>query len=203
VNNKKIIFIDWDGTLCWSRFWESLLKSDLKFAAVVNDFFVSDKKIVIDWMRGKFKSEEINKIISEKTGLPLDMIWQTFVSDCKRMEVDPEIVILIKELRKKYSVILITGNMDCFTRFTVPALRLNEMFDYIVNSADVGYFKTDYNGKIFIDCLKQFNIDDISSAYLLEDSLKTCAMFNQLGGTAIKINDKKDTVNCLKNLLDN
>lgn len=200
--NKKIVFIDWDGTLCWSRFWESLLKSDLKFAEVVNNFFVSDKEIVIDWMCGKFKSEEINKIISQKTGLPLDMIWRTFVSDCKKMKVDPEIVILIRELRKKYSVVLITGNMDCFTRFTVPALKLNEMFDCIVNSADIGYFKTDYNGKTFIDCLKRFNIDDISSAYLLEDSLKTCTIFNQLGGTAFKINNKEDTVNCLKTLLE-
>ena len=203
MNKKKIIFIDWDGTLCWSRFWESLLKSDLKFAEVVNNFFVSDKEIVIDWMKGKLKSEEINKIISEKTGLPLDMIWQTFISDCKKMEVYPEIVIFIKKLRKKYPVVLVTGNMDCFTRFTVPALKLNEMFDYIVNSADVGYLKTDHNGKTFIDCLKRFNIDDISSAYLLEDSLKTCTMFNQLGGTAFKINNKEDTLNCLKNLLEN
>ena len=155
--NKKIIFIDWDGTLCWSRFWESLIKSNPKFAQGIDDFFSSEKETINNWMRGKFNSEEINKIISQRIGLPNEIVWQTFVSDCQKMEIDKEAVSLIKRLREKYLVILVTGNMDCFTRFTVPALRLEEVFDSIVNSADIGYLKTDYNGKIFIDLLQQFN----------------------------------------------
>ena len=59
--------------------------------------------------------------------------------------------------------------MDCFTRFTVSALGLERIFDLIINSADIGYLKDEHNGKIFIDCLKQFNIDDMSNSYLLED----------------------------------
>lgn len=201
--NKKIIFIDWDGTLCWSRFWESLIKSDPDFTKIVDHFFIHKKKIIIDWMKGKINSEEINKVISKKSGLSEDMLWRIFVSDCKNMKIDSDAVMLIKKIRKKYPVILVTGNMDCFTRFTVPALGLNKLFDLIINSADIGYLKTEYNGKIFIDCLKQFNINNMSDAYLLEDSEKTCIMFNQLGGNIMKVNRKEDTINHLKNILVN
>lgn len=119
--NKKIIFIDWDGTLCWSRFWESLSKENLEFSLIVERFFVNNKNIVRDWMRGKYSSEEINEMLSNKTTLPPVRIWQSFVFDCQNMQLDHVLVELIENLRKKFIVILITGNMDCFTRFTVPA----------------------------------------------------------------------------------
>ena len=196
--NKKIIFLDWDGTICWSRFWESLIKSDVVFAQAVNKFFLYEKEIVHNWMRGKIKSEQINVIISRKTGLSRAKVWREFVSNCEKMKIDKDIISLVKKVRKKHPVILVTGNMDCFTRFTVPALKLNEIFDDIVNSADIGYLKTDYDGRVFIDLLEKFDIDNISNAYLLDDSEKTCKIFNQLGGTAIKINSKKDTINHLK-----
>jgi len=200
--NKKIIFIDWDRTLCWSRFWESLIKNDVRFSQEIDNFFMLEKELVKDWMIGKTTSEEINKVISKRTGLSESVLWNTFVSGCKNMIVDPEIIDLIKKLRKKYFLVLITGNMDCFTRFTVPSLRLKKIFDLIINSADIGYLKDDRNGKAFVDCLSLFNIDSMNNSYLLDDSEKACNMFNQLGGKVLIINDKKDTIKYLKMLLD-
>jgi len=194
--------MDWDGTLCWSRFWESLIKTNPEFSQVVDNFFISEKEIIADWMKGKITSEKINKLISQKTGLSESELWQTFVSDCENMEIDSRILALIKKLREKYLIILVTGNMDCFTRFTVPALGLDRIFNLIINSADIGYLKDEHSGKIFIDCLRQFNINDISNAYLLEDSKKVCDIFSQLGGRSMKVNNKEDTIKYLKTLLE-
>jgi len=199
--NKKIIFIDWDGTLSSSRFWGELRETNNNFAKIVNDFFIFEKKIVIDWMKGLLTSEYINKIISQKSGISEDKLWKIFISDCQNMIIDPHAINLIQNIRVKYPVILVTGNMDCFTRFTIPALKLNDKFDLIVNSADVGYLKTDYNGKCFMDCAKQFNIKSMSNAYLIEDSVKTCETFSRLGGNALKVSNLNETLSHLKLLL--
>lgn len=192
--NKKIIFIDWDGTLSSSKFWENLRNTDNNFTKIVDDFFTFEKETVIDWMKGLLTSEHINKIISQRADIPEDELWQIFISDCQNMKVDPYAIALIQEIRAKYPVILVTGNMDCFTRFTIPALKLNDKFDLIVNSADVGYLKTDHNGSLFVDCTKQFNIENMSHSYLIEDSTKTCETFSKLGGNALQVSNLSETI---------
>jgi len=201
--NKNIVFIDWDGTLSWSRYWESLFKTNANLEKVVNDFFSFEEEMKSSWMRGKLKSEDVNKVISNRSGLPEMLLWQTFISDCQNMKVNPEALSLIEKLKEKYTVILVTGNMDCFSRFTVPALGLNKIFDRIINSSDVGYLKTDYDGKTFIDCFKQYNIADISKSYLLDDSEKTCVMFAGLGGKAMKVGNIGDTIRYIETILKN
>ncbi|MFH1254520.1 MAG: hypothetical protein V1646_03755 [bacterium] len=197
---KKIIFIDWDGTLSSSKFWEERIKTDNNFAQIVKDFFALDKELISDWMNGRKTSEEINKIINQRSGLDENELWQIFITSCQRMEIEPEALNLIQTIRTKHTVILATDNMDCFTRFTVPALKLNEKFDLIINSADIGYQKKDTNGKLFIDCTKKFNILNMSDAYLIDDSAKTCELFKQLGGNSLKVNNIGDTITYLKML---
>lgn len=200
---KNIVFIDWHNTLSWSKYWESLLGKNADFTKAVNDFFAFEKEMEARWMLGKLKSEDIVKLISQRSGLSEDLLWQTFISDCQKMHIDPETVSLIEKLKDKYNVVLVTGNMDCFSRFTVPALGLNKIFNHIINSADVGYLKTDYDGKTFTDCFKQYNISDVSKSYLLDDSEKTCVLFNKIGGKALKVNSKEDTIGHLNFILQN
>lgn len=196
--DKNIVFIDWHNTLCWGKFWEELLKTDANLAKVVDHFFTVEKEMELKWMTGKLTSEEVVGLISDRSDFSKDLLWKTFVTDCEKMHIDPEIISLIKELKEKYKVVLVTGNMDCFSRFTVPALGLDKVFDRIINSADVGYLKNEYDGKTFTDCFKQYNISDISKSYFLDDSEKNCTVFSNLGGVALKVNSKEDTINHLK-----
>jgi FMN phosphatase YigB (HAD superfamily) len=200
--NKNIIFIDWDGTLSWSKYWESLLKTDTNFEKVVNDFFTNEKKMEALWMRGKIKSENINKLISKRSNLSEELLWEIFVFDCQNMKINPYVISLIQKLKEKYTIILVTGNMDCFSRFTVPALGLDRIFDHIINSSDVGYLKTEFEGKTFIDCFAKFNVSDVSNSYLLDDLEENCKLFSKIGGNSMKINNKDDTLNYLKILLE-
>jgi len=198
--NKKVIFIDWDGTLCFSRFWETLSAENPAFSQVVADFFTTEKEMIRNWMRGKYTSEEINKLLSERANLPEKKVWKSFVSDCQKMELDIKITKTIKKLRKKHNVVLITGNMDCFSRFTVPSLKLDKLFDRVINSYDTGVLKTDDNGRQFFDCLS-FYSSKISDAYLIEDSANTCEVFTKLGGRALKVNRKEDTYDYINTIL--
>jgi FMN phosphatase YigB (HAD superfamily) len=199
---NKVIFIDWDGTLCWSRFWESYSKDNKQFAETISHFFATEKDLIKIWMRGQKTSEEINTIICERSGQPFDNVWLSFQDDCQKMDLDNVFKELIQKIRKEYIVILITGNMDCFSRFTMPALKLNSLFDRVINSSDVGKLKTDNDGEIFKDCLSSLRLS-ISDSCLIEDSVNTCGVFEKLGGKSRIVKSKDDTITYLKQFLSN
>ena len=190
----QTLFVDFDGTICHDRFWRSLNISENK---QIQDFlFSGNNSIVTDWMRGVYTSEQINELVSKETGLDYEYLWAAFMHDCKTMSVQPEILNQINQLRSEYHVVLITGNMDCFSRFTVPALQLGEYFDVIVNSFDEKQLKTDDNGSSFIKYVK----GSIQDAILIEDSEKSCEIFKGLGGNAYRVINRDDTLKHLQNL---
>lgn len=137
-------------------------------------------------MRGTYTAEEINKFLAEKTGIPFEELWELFVQDCKTMQVSQEILDKLSTLRNKYTVILVTGNMDSFTRFTVPVLGLEKYFDHINNSFFERKFKDDNGGEVFTKYAEALNIS-LKNSILLDDSAKACKTFENLGGTAYLI----------------
>ena len=126
--SKPILFCDFDGVLCWERYWRSL--PSVEHEKMQELLFRNDTTIVNDWMRGKYSAEEINQLVARKIGMPFEKLWNIFVEDCKTMQVSKDILKKLRAFRKYYIVILITGNMDSFTRFTHPALMLENYFDY-------------------------------------------------------------------------
>lgn len=129
THQKPIIFCDFDGVLCHDRFWRSL--SPEQYEKVQEYLFGNNLDLVNDWMRGKYFAEEINQKVSENTHISYSILWNTFVKDCETMSVSAEALETLNGLRDMYTVILITGNMDCFTRFTRPAAELDQYFDHI------------------------------------------------------------------------
>lgn len=190
----KTLFVDFDGTICHDHFWRSLPANENK---QIQDFlFNGNNTYVVDWMKGVYTSQEINKLAAKETGLAYEFLWQTFVVDCKNMYVQKEILEILLILRNKYYIVLITGNMDCFSRFTVPSLKLKDYFNVIVNSCDEKQLKTDNNGYSFTKYCKGNIIDSV----LIEDSEKSCEIFKSLGGKAYKVNHKNDTLRYLNDL---
>lgn len=191
----QTLFVDFDGTICHDRFWRSLSSSENK--QIQDLLFSGNNSTVTDWMRGAYTSEEINQLVVKETGLAYEYLWETFVHDCKNMSVQTEILELVHQLRNKFHVVLITGNMDCFNRFTVPALQLDEYFDVIVNSFYEKQLKTDNNGSSFVKHVK----GNIRDAILIEDSEKSCEIFKGLGGNACRVTNREDTLKHLQNLM--
>lgn len=187
----RTLFIDFDGTICHDKFWRSLTKKD--YAKVQNLLFSGGNQIASDWMRGAYSSEEINQLVAKETGVEYDYLWNVFVRDCQTMQVEPEVLKSISNLRGRFHVVLITGNMDCFSRFTVPSLRLNKYFDAIVNSFDEKCLKSENDGHSFRKHVR----GEISDAVLIEDSENNCKTFENIGGTAYRINSPSDTLKYL------
>lgn len=188
-STKPILFVDFDGTICHDRFWRSL--SPELNEQVQNFLFRHDTARVMDWMLGKYSAEEINQLVAEEIGMPFSELWALFVDDCMTMHIPKGVLRRLSELRERFTVILITGNMDSFSRFTVPALKLDRYFDVISNSFHEGKHKTDRDGEIFRDYAEKFQAD-LSDCVLVDDSESACAIFAKLGGKSCHITPAHD-----------
>jgi len=187
--DKPILFIDFDGTLCHDRFWRSLPEEQYRN---VQEFLFSENKIYAEeWMKGKRTAEEVNKLIAEKLGISFEEIWNVFVRDAQTMRVSKEVLEPIERLRDTHTTILITVNMDSFSRFTVPALKLDRYFDAISNSYYEGKFKSDNGGQVFRDYVEKYSAP-IESSILIDDSTGACETFRALGGIAYQVTPEED-----------
>lgn len=174
---KSFLFIDFDGTLCFDRFWQNLPHAE---ASAVQEFLFTKKNpIVHEWMCGRLSSEEVASLAATATGIPADTLFEKLREGRAAMIVSSLALELILSLRPQYEVVLSTDNMDSFSRFTIPALGLTKYFDRILNSADLGRMKADENGRMFSDIAGAA----IADAHLLDNSPRTIQTFVALGGT--------------------
>lgn len=189
MKSKPIIFVDFDGTICFDKYWRSLSAKD--YEIVQSYIFGKESTLVNDWMLGKYTAEEINSLLADKIAMPFEKLWELFVKDCKTMHVSKLILERLNNLRIKYTVILITGNMDSFTRFTVPSLGLDKYFDFINNSFFAGKLKDDSSGVLFTEYANKLNVP-ITECFIIDNSPKACLSFTNLGGTSYQITPEHD-----------
>lgn len=194
---KPILFIDFDGTLCFDRFWRSVQPEEMQ--KIQKLLFSCEKKIVQDWMKGVYTSEEINKRVADETGMPYEYLWHTFVQDCKSMYVDTRVLEQIHKLRNQYTVILMTDNMDCFTRFTVPTLHLDQYFDMIINSYTEKQLKNDNEGMLF-QIVAERHSQTLDTAILIDNSEGGCKIFKKRGGKALHVTKEQPLSHHLQSL---
>ncbi len=183
-----VLFIDFDGTLCLDRFWSLLPATEYQ---LIQGFLFQDRKELADeWMRGKYTSEEINRLVSEHLNIPYDRLWDAFEEGVRGMRVSSRTLDAINSLRHKFHTVLLTGNMDCFDRFTRPSLGLDAYFDDIGNSYTHGMLKHENGGVIFQRYCALYG--PIESSYLIDDSDKACSVFEALGGTAYRVGNPQE-----------
>ena len=190
----RTLFVDFAGTLCHDRFWRNLPIREQE--QIHQLLFETNSALVDDWMRGRHTSESINKFVSDRIGISYEALWGAFIADCNTMQVSENLLQAIDPLRDHFHTVLLTGNMDCFDRFTVPALKLERRFDAIVNSYNEGCLKAENSGASF----KRHAKGDVCDAVLVDDSVASCAVFEKLGGTAFCATSEQATLQFLRTL---
>lgn len=195
---KPILFVDFDGTICHDRYWRSLPEE--LHQKVQELLFGNDTSMVHDWMHGQYTAEEVNQFVADKIEVNFDDLWHIFVSDCKTMKVPVTVLETIKTLSDRYTTILVTGNMDSFSRFTVPELSLEDYFDEISNSFYERIHKTDNNGEIFKKFTNKYEVE-FNECVLLDDSDRVCQIFAELGGEPMQVTTDDSVENHLETLL--
>ena len=185
---KPILFVDFNGVQSYLPFWSSLLDPSHQLHSRLADIeeliFRRDPQLVREWMLGEYTSEDIHELIERELGIPKSELFPIFEQDCRNIDIHPEIQTALRTLKSRYYLILATGNMDSFDRFTIPAHpELEETFDEIHNSYNIGIHKPDQNGKYFTDVMTKQGVEP-SICHLIDDSGSSCAAFRQAGGVA-------------------
>ncbi len=204
---KQVLFVDFNGVISYKPFWMSLQNPNHALAShfeiIENLLFKSDSKIqglVDDWMIGKYSSEQIHQIISDRTGIPFDELFNVFQSDCKELDISTKILAEIKKLKREWYCILVTDNMDSFIRFTLPAKpQLAETFDELHCSCELHQLKKTNNGKFFRDTLKKLRVN-FKKSVLIDDSEINCQMFRKLGGQVFRTENEAQVIETLSRL---
>lgn len=198
---KQLLFVDFDGVLSHTYFWHSLknLNHPLHdYADCIDDFlFKQNRELINEWMVGKHTSEDINQFIAENLNIPYSQLFDVFKKDCANMKISKNILKKLAELKQKYYLILATGNMDSFDRFTLPAEKeLSQVFDEIHNSFNFGLLKTSNGGEYFKNVVINKKVA-FDHCYLIDDSQKTCNLFESLGGKAYCTKKEDEVLDCL------
>lgn len=180
--NYEAIFVDWGGTLSNSRFWERW-KDDPeyseRYARIQSALFESaaGKSLVRDWMTGFKNRNHALTYLNEHEGLPVDELEDELRYSAQNMKlIEPDVLSTIRSLRDMGKMVVIaTDNMDTFSDWTVPALKLDEHFDDILTSSSLRVTKTTmssmYNrSTFFYGYLNEMGIAPENSL-LIDDSL--------------------------------
>lgn len=195
----KHIFIDWYGTLSTSHYWHTWrphkpnLLDDLKAT-----FAADTQQLMVPWMRGQLTAEQFTDAMARSLDQDADELMAALEHSCRRLKfINPAVLTAIKALREKgYKVYIATDNMDVFRRWTVPAMALDDHFDGLLVSNELGVLKgdTDSLGKsLFFD-------GQLGNENILIDDSDYSDIMNKTGITQIKIEHGQDIVPILQKL---
>ena len=134
-----LLFVDFNGVISYDPFWKSLLDKNHilnRDLQRIEDFvFKENFDLILDWMVGKYNSEDIHKIISKELDIDYTLLFDNFVSDCKKIDISEKILNKLKSIKSNYVLILATGNMDSFDRLPYQIINIYIIFSmkYIIH----------------------------------------------------------------------
>lgn len=137
-------------------------------------------------MRGTTTEEAILKKMSQDTGIDASLIQQELAYSCRHMSLcSLDIENLVRVLQQKgILVVVATDNMDTFRRYTVPALKLDDLFDDILISSEIGMLKDGPEPRDAIPFFDNYLLSkglQYSDAVLLDDSPDSSGKYQKLG----------------------
>lgn len=191
----SVLFLDWDGTLSRARFWSAV--DGALYGNIQRLLFQDNRPLVAEWMRGGRSSEEVCAWLADRTGAGAAELFKALAAGCAAMTVTEEAAGAIGSIRATTRVILVTDNMDCFSRFTLANSQVKGLFDEVVNSAAVGRLKNDDGGWSFLEAASR-NGAAVKDCRLIDDSAGTCALLTELGGRAWKTGGVEETTILLR-----
>ena len=165
----RTVFFDFDGVLCFDRFYKSIKKKYPEVFRFIQEN-VFNTEMIDGWMRNEINSNDVNLLISKKTGIDFDELDSLFIKDVEEMDLDLRPVSFFKER------VLVTNNMDVFSEVTKK--RLKKVFPFMFNSADYGVLKTE---GLFDIVLKELNLK-YEDVLLIDNSERIGRFFKQKGG---------------------
>jgi FMN phosphatase YigB (HAD superfamily) len=210
MSKYTTIFFDWNKTLSHSRFWQQWEDDThlyhVHHQQIIITLFVHNKQKVAEWMRGQISTDEIIKMLALACDIPADIIMNGLRESCQSMKFAyPELLDDLRKLRKLGArCVIATDNMDTFRRWTISGMKLEDIFDDFLISAELDVMKFDNcaNGKIpfFDNYLREHGITRNEVA-LIDDCIDD-GYFAQNGFDILQVGRIEDLREVVQDLLE-
>jgi phosphoserine phosphatase len=178
---SSVIF-DFDGTLCFGRYFEPLGPEAL--AAIGPLVFGDNSAQWADpWMKGDLSSHDIASHLSKHLPESEEDILSALRQGCAHMTFNPVVHRFALEQREAgRKTALVTANMDVFSEVVVPSHGLDSVFDLVLNTSD---HRTLDKSILWRKALDAFGPEfSFSTSVLIDDSPRMISLFRSLGGYA-------------------
>ncbi|MEI7741737.1 MAG: hypothetical protein WCJ29_04490 [bacterium] len=196
--SKPLILIDWYRTLSEHKFWENHVSESA--LGIIQSELKNNLVFLNDWMRAKTSSEDVCEILSAETQLSSKELFSALQKSCEDISLSTAMVSALSEVSRKADLVLVSDNMDCFERWTLPNLKKLGVFSGFYLSSAIKRLKNDNGGLTLAEACRAYNINP-QEASLIDDSKPTRDIFESLGGRAHEVSNPADTERTLKELL--
>lgn len=154
----------------------------------IQEHIFSDAGLVDRWMAGSVTLPDIATQLAPIVGMGVPRILHFLEQGCTHLDFNPAVWdFALRQRAQGRKTAIVTGNMDVFTQVVVPAHKLADQFDVIINSFD----HQEINKSILWP--KAFEAlgpgIDYRHSLLIEDGEKNVAKFRAHGGHAYHYED--------------
>jgi len=178
--NINSIFFDFNGTLCFGRYFELLGEESLD--AIGTLVFGNNSALWAErWMKGDLTSRDVASYLSEHLAVSEEDILSALKQGCSNMTFNPAVYdFALQQRGTERKTALVTANMDVFTEVVVPAHGLEDVFDIVLNTSD---YRTLDKSMLWQRALEVFGPEfSFSTSLLIDDSQVMISLFESLGG---------------------
>ena len=178
---SSVIF-DFDGTLCFGRYFEPLGPDSLDAIGALI-FGDSSAQWADLWMKGDLTCQHVASYLSEHLPESKEDIMSALRQGCSSMMFNPVVHGFALEQREAgRKTALVTANMDVFYEVVVPAHELDSVFDLVLNTSD---HRTLDKSILWRKALGAFDPEfSFATSVLIDDSPRMISLFRSLGGHA-------------------
>ena len=176
------VFWDFDGVWSEDVFYKSLAKTHPRIWEFIQTkiWGPGGEGRVEKWMKGELTKDDINRYISEGTGMDFSELARIFLDDVTQMEMEMRHIPIVQALKNQgIKVGMITNNMDVFDTVTRSRLKLDNLFDGVFNSFTYKKLKTE---GLFDIAMQSFGNPGYDTTLLIDDSPRARAGFEVKGG---------------------
>ncbi|MBT6616220.1 MAG: HAD family hydrolase [Deltaproteobacteria bacterium] len=178
--NINCIIFDFDGTLCFGRYFELLGEESLD--AIGTLVFGNNSALWAErWMKGDLTSRDVASYLSEHLAVSEEDILSALKQGCSNMTFNPAVYdFALQQHGTERKTALVTANMDVFTEIVVPAHGLDDVFDIVLNTSD---YRTLDKSILWRKALEVFGPKfSFATSLLIDNSPAMISLFESLGG---------------------
>lgn len=170
-----------DGDYSKSGWYSTIAVDDAELYAKINKFLFSKKYLISSWMSGEIGYRDINKIVASNFDVRYDYLNEKLIESAKKLELNWDLIRTFQNFRKGGGRVVITSdNMDIFTLYTVAANNLNDYFDGIYNSSDIGHLKDFDNFQLYRNLAEENGVS-FAEVLVVDDSRRIINGVMELG----------------------